>query len=340
VTLPGIFSQRDSRWSNAELGYNTDPYYNIYHFGCLITGIANLIWETTGDASWTPLRVNQWLQDNAGFAPGGGLVIWSQVASLLSQFSIQPAGYSTDLAAVNQFLADDNNFAIAQLTAPGFPMHFSVMPYVDMIADSWDATLKHVEAYSFIGGHLYTKSSPQPVTIPAEPVPAEQTPVVPPTPEVMSTTTPIPAPEPAPTSSDVVSSTAPVQVTGQASGDVSVTVVDSRPEYERSYTPFADPTDKVLQRAAFAKDLTGEGQPVEFKEGTPTKLAGELTYEGKKYFRGADSANKGAWYCIEAEAYQNDLASTFLGIEQEAQELLSKAATPLAKLIRSFGKKN
>lgn len=345
MTLPGIYSQRDSRWSGDELGYNTDPYYNIYHFGCLVTGVSNLIWEATGDTSWTPARVNQWLKDNGGFAPGGGLIIWSQVAALLGQFNISPAGYSTDLGAINTFLADENNFAVAQLTAPGFPMHFSVMPYVDMIADSWDAVLKHVETYTLVGAHLYTKANPQPVTVPAQPVPAIQAPVVAPTPEVPSSTSPIadptPTPEPVPSQPDTITENT-VQVTGQVSGVVAVRV-DNRPEYERTYVAANAPFDRTLLRDAFAKDLTGEGQPVEFKQGTLTKLAGELTYEGKRYFRGADSASKGSWYCIEAEAYQTGLESTFLGIEQEAEALFKQTAhafDPLASLLRRFGKKN
>lgn len=191
MTLPGIYSQRDERWCYTELGWNDDGYYNIYHFGCLVTAIANMLWWN-GNPQSNPGSINQWMKDNGGFEAGGGNLIWSAVQPLLDQVQMVSNGYSSDLEAVNNFLQDENAFAIAQLTRSDFPMHFSVMPYVGTIADSWDGVMKSVNNYEFVGAHLYTKivqTAPAPIVPPVEPVPAPvQLPV------------PLPNPDPIPTS--------------------------------------------------------------------------------------------------------------------------------------------
>lgn len=195
MTIPGIFSQRDSRWANDELGYNnsdgSDPshYYNLYHFGCAITALANVLWWNGNGAS-NPGGVNSWLRDNKGFEPGGGNLIWDAFKPLLDQVDMVYRGYSSDLNAVNAVLKDENVFAIAWITKPGFPMHFSAMPYVGMIADSWDAVLKPIGSYTFHGAHLYSKNVPVHVT----PPPPEVAPVLPPVMPPIIVATPVPLP--------------------------------------------------------------------------------------------------------------------------------------------------
>lgn len=205
MTIPGIYSQRDARWSSILLGFNRDLYYNLYHFGCAVVGVSNIIWYATGDSSWTPDRINQWLKDNQGFTDGnnvnaGGLIRWGALARLLASFDIVYRGYTTSLAGTNSFLAPENNFALAQLTKAGFPMHFSAMPYVGQIADSWDARLKPVGSYSFVGAHMYSKivravTPPVPAAAVLSPAPI-QTPAIPPAVPVPSVEKPIANPNP------------------------------------------------------------------------------------------------------------------------------------------------
>jgi hypothetical protein len=68
-------SQRDSRWANTLLGYNTNSEYTIGKYGCLVSCLGNY----TGK---TPAEVNQILKDNSGFQSGGGLFIWSKCTIL------------------------------------------------------------------------------------------------------------------------------------------------------------------------------------------------------------------------------------------------------------------
>lgn len=67
-------SQRDSRWANVMLGFNTSQPYTIGNYGCLITSFANYIGKT-------PLEVNEILKANQGFV-SGGLFIWAKSIAL------------------------------------------------------------------------------------------------------------------------------------------------------------------------------------------------------------------------------------------------------------------
>lgn len=67
-------SQRDGRWANVLLGYNTSQPYTIGNYGCLITCFANYIGKT-------PTEVNKILKANQGFV-NGGLFVWSKSTAL------------------------------------------------------------------------------------------------------------------------------------------------------------------------------------------------------------------------------------------------------------------
>lgn len=192
MTIPGIYSQRDARWSGYELGYNNDPNFNLYHYGCLVTGVANMLWYN-GNPTGDPGAVNQWMKDHGGFQAGGGLLIWGALQPLLDQVNMSAHGFSGDLNAINEFLKDDNAYAIAWLTKPGFDMHWSVMPYVNTIADSWDGVLKPVSSYTFHGAYLFSKNpAPQPaapIVVPPVVEPPIEPPVAAPTPEPIPTNT-------------------------------------------------------------------------------------------------------------------------------------------------------
>lgn len=77
-------SQRDSRWGSQILGYNTNPIYSIYNYGCLITSLGNYVGKD-------PAEVNQLLKDNGGYLAGSGNFIWSKSTVLgITQTYISP----------------------------------------------------------------------------------------------------------------------------------------------------------------------------------------------------------------------------------------------------------
>jgi hypothetical protein len=154
------YSQTDPRWANALLGYNTDSYYTIGRFGCLVAAWGNLMVACTGAEANTPINTNNWLKENNGFLPGGGVFIWS---AALNMGHVNAAGTSVDINYVNDFLRTDANFAILEVSAGG-RQHFVFAPYVDEIIDSQDGKLKSMSTYPFVGAHLFTAQNlPTPV---------------------------------------------------------------------------------------------------------------------------------------------------------------------------------
>lgn len=279
MTIPGIFSQRDGRWAAQELGFNTDPYYNLYHFGCAVDAAANLIWWVTGDASWTPDRVNLWLTGNGGFAAGGGLIVWAGLANLMRTAGLEYHGFTTDLNGTNNFLRPESNFAIAQLTGPGFPMHFSAMPYVGQIADSWDARLKPVGTYKFIGAHLfaYVKAVPVPAAAPL--------PVLSPAPVQAPVAAPLPDPTPEPVPSNP-----------QPQGEPA-------PEYVTSYTKDTVPETKTITVPGVAVDVTTGKVVAELVKGQLITVAGTFTYQGQIYYRSLFAEVHHLWNGIDVRFF-------------------------------------
>lgn len=267
MIIPGIYSQRDPLWSGMELGFNNDPAFNIYHYGCLVTAIANLLWET-GNPNATPGGVNLWLKDNGGFVAGGGLVIWNAINPLLAQVNVTPAGYTTSETDTNTFLGSENNFAIIQLTAPGFSMHYAVAPYVGQIADSWDGVLKSLDGhYTFVAAHLYTKVVPElapPTIVPTIPTPSASQPIVAPMPDpVVSVTTPVPDPAPTPTA-------APAQP------------VDPLLAYGFTLDTKTLP---ILRTDAYAMDIVTGAKVDDIPLGTQVQTSGYFTYATQTYYR-------------------------------------------------------
>jgi len=77
------YSQRDSRWGNILLGYNTNLPYTIGNFGCLITCLANYVGKT-------PTEINNTLKANNGFV-SGGLFVWGKSTTIgLTQTYVSP----------------------------------------------------------------------------------------------------------------------------------------------------------------------------------------------------------------------------------------------------------
>lgn len=83
LKIPRIQSQRDGRWTNVLLGYNTNQPYTIGNYGCLITCFANYLDKT-------PIEINDILKANQGFIQGG-LFVWSKSTVLgLNQVYLSP----------------------------------------------------------------------------------------------------------------------------------------------------------------------------------------------------------------------------------------------------------
>jgi hypothetical protein len=71
LKLATLYSQRDPRWKDILLGYNTDKQYTIGNYGCMITSVCAYL-NALG-INETPLTLNNRLKDKnvAGFINGG-----------------------------------------------------------------------------------------------------------------------------------------------------------------------------------------------------------------------------------------------------------------------------
>lgn len=83
INLPVLYSQFDIRWGNKILGNNTDPIYNIYNDGCLVTVLASILMYF--GISIDPAMLNDDLVQKNGFPKGSGEYIWGSVVQLFSQ---------------------------------------------------------------------------------------------------------------------------------------------------------------------------------------------------------------------------------------------------------------
>lgn len=75
IQLPILYSQKDTRWGNILLGFNTNSTYNLYNYGCLVTCWA-MICQYYGK-NINPAELNQKLKDlgnGVGFTGGGNYV--------------------------------------------------------------------------------------------------------------------------------------------------------------------------------------------------------------------------------------------------------------------------
>lgn len=150
-----FFSQTNPAWNKQLLGYNTDPAFNIGNYGCLITAYGNMLMAATGESQYNPPFINQWMRDNNGFLPGGGIFIWSKAAGLSGAVA---KGTSADFNAVKSFLLPEPNFAILEVRA-GRNQHFVLANTASTIADSEDGNVKKINTYPFVAAHLFTATS-------------------------------------------------------------------------------------------------------------------------------------------------------------------------------------
>lgn len=157
LMITKLFAQIDPRWFKQLLGNNTDQPFNLGNYGCVVTAYANMLVAITGDLSFTPEFVNNWMKAHGGFMPQGGLFIWNVALGL---GHVEAHGTTTDLGALNAWLQDPLNFAVLEVRAKRTIQHFVMAPYVDKVVDSEDGLLKSMGTYPFINAHLYRSTDP------------------------------------------------------------------------------------------------------------------------------------------------------------------------------------
>jgi len=151
-----FYAQTSQPWATNLLGWNTDPNWDLANQGCLVTAWGNLLVATTGDESWTPVKVNDWMKANGGFVAGGGLFIFSEA---LGMGGVTYLGMDGSVSAVNSWLKDPPNFAIIEVRTASGGQHFVLGTAVNTIIDSEDGRLKKLGTYKFVQAHLYTAIS-------------------------------------------------------------------------------------------------------------------------------------------------------------------------------------
>jgi hypothetical protein len=168
------FRQGAPAYTNDILGYNPAErdkkgqlIWTLGNYGCLVTALAMFVATVTGDKSWTPGRMNKFLQDNGGFEPGGGLLYWSAISRLFP--FIETQGVSRFVENTNKFLQDEPNYALIKLNDGA---HYAFAPMVGKMIDPIDGKLKNLAAgYKFSEARLFRfvggKGSAAPASAPA-----------------------------------------------------------------------------------------------------------------------------------------------------------------------------
>ncbi len=171
LKLPVIYGQRDARWSNILLGYNSNNPYNIGNYGCLITCLGML-------TNNQPDNVNQVLKDNGGFQANGGLFVWPKASVLSLTIDYVSPYYDGPVTsqgiAKAKSLLDSGEILLCEVdfnpATTGEEMHFVLATGYDgdkfTCADPWTGTEHDLDTYGgFSRGVLqfrtYTKTFPQ-----------------------------------------------------------------------------------------------------------------------------------------------------------------------------------
>lgn len=160
LKTPVKYSQRDSRWANVMLGYNTSQPYTIGNYGCLITCFANYIGKT-------PIDVNEILKSNQGFV-NGGLFVWSKSTALgLKEVYCSPRyedAVSTQGLNKMKALIDEGRPLITEIdfnpTTTQEEMHFVLVVGYDnndifYALDPWTGEVINLDVYGGVRRAVY-----------------------------------------------------------------------------------------------------------------------------------------------------------------------------------------
>lgn len=82
INLPNIYSQWDSRWANTLLGFNTNPQYNIYNYGCLITCLSMVARYYKKETD--PGSINTTLKSINGYTASSGNYVYGSFTKIYS----------------------------------------------------------------------------------------------------------------------------------------------------------------------------------------------------------------------------------------------------------------
>lgn len=146
-----LYKQTDPRWASDILGYNpANAKITLGSHGCLVSDVAMMISTATGDASWTPRRINQTLQANNGFAPNSGLLYWQKVTELWPFIHFERT--AATLREVNDWLRSEANFAILKVNDGA---HYVWGTANGQMADPLTGTRRPITTYKFNDAHLY-----------------------------------------------------------------------------------------------------------------------------------------------------------------------------------------
>lgn len=118
VNIKRIYSQFDSQWSNVLLGFNTNPKFNIYNYGCLITVQAMV--ATYFGHEENPLSINNKYKMIGGFQAGSGLYVHGKFSQLFPNIKEK-------ITRTPQPLSDSQMGEIRGALQSGYP----VMLYID-----------------------------------------------------------------------------------------------------------------------------------------------------------------------------------------------------------------
>lgn len=186
-----LFSQRDSRWSNHNLG--NAPSIGLY--GCYVTDLA-MIANDSGH-SCNPATLDEQFTANHLYM-NGDLCTDNMLDRLFpgNYQSTAYAGYRGDL--ISAAVPSSNTYAIGWISTASVPSHFVIFASANgnLIIDPWTGKYGTLAGY---GGSAAIKKTvivknvfkPVPTPLP-QPAPAPQPPIPPPTPK------PQPPPEPQP----------------------------------------------------------------------------------------------------------------------------------------------
>lgn len=120
VKLPKLYSQLDPVWANNLLGFNSNPLFNIYNYGCLISCLS-MIAEYYGKAE-TPASLNDKLKAlgaGRGFVANSGIYVHGAIEKIypdIKEVRLNTPG----------LLTDDHLVFISEQIMKGYPVMFHI----------------------------------------------------------------------------------------------------------------------------------------------------------------------------------------------------------------------
>lgn len=87
LKLDTIYNQKDSKWKDILLGYNTNKAYTIGQYGCLLAVIATYCTNTGNKI--TPKELNEKIKKVGGYVANTGLFVWNSLGQIFPEYSLE-----------------------------------------------------------------------------------------------------------------------------------------------------------------------------------------------------------------------------------------------------------